>query len=76
MGTVYNLIYSVSDQTWLKFWHIYVMITLLTLVVFTFWFGIGGILDIRKLFGRLKMIKRNDLDDGIVFSHNDVNEKR
>lgn len=67
VGTVYNLIYTVSDLSWLKFWHIYIVITLITLIIIMVWFGIGGILDIRKLFRRLKMIKRNDLDDGTVF---------
>lgn len=66
IGTIYNLIYTVSDQSWLKFWRFYVIITLATLIIIMFWFGIGGVLDIRKLFDRLRNVKRNDSDDGFV----------
>ena len=38
-----------------------------TLAIFvTIWFSIGGIKDIRRMFGRLRLMKRDETDDGMI----------
>ena len=38
-------------------------------IIVTVWLFIGGVLDIKYLFNKLKFIKRNDLDDGRVLDN-------
>ncbi|HBR19418.1 MAG: hypothetical protein A2Y13_04480 [Planctomycetes bacterium GWC2_45_44] len=66
VGTVYNLTNEVSDRTWLKFWYVYLVITFVTLVAFTVWYSVGGIVNIKDLFRRLDVMKRDAHDDGMV----------
>ena len=40
----------------------------------TIWFTIGGLLDLKKMFKMLKIIKRDDLDDGTVFGNDEKAE--
>ncbi len=66
VGTVYNLMYDVSDDTWMSFWKIYLGIHVTLAVIVIFWFTIGGFRDIKRMFTRLRTMKRDDSDDGSV----------
>ena len=68
IGTIYNLFINrnVSDQTWLKFWYIWIIVSFAASVAVTIWLIIGGLKDMKKMFIRLSGIERNDSDDGTV----------
>ena len=66
VGTVYNLMYDVSDDTWMSFWKIYLGIHVTLAVIVIFWFTIGGFRDLKRMFTRLRTMKRDDSDDGSV----------
>ena len=46
----------------------------LVAIVSTVWFTIGGTLDLRRLFQRLKEKEENILDDGRVIGHVNADE--
>ncbi len=60
-----------SELFWQKWWLYFTLPqSLLVAVITTVWFSIGGIVDLRKMFSRLKDIKRtNAADDGRVVGH-------
>lgn len=68
---LWNMIFGVwSDQTWFLYWKYYTIgLTAVVGAVSTVWFTIGGTLDLRRLFQRLKTLEVNKLDDGRVISH-------
>ena len=54
-----------------KYWSVYYLITLIIVpstigLISTFWFSIGGIIDLRKMFHDLAARKRDFTDDGRV----------
>ena len=67
IGTVYNLIYPVTDLSWMKFWYIYLGINLVIAVIVVLWFTVGGFIDIKSMFSQLRSMERDDRDDGFVF---------
>lgn len=71
LGTAYNLIIGMSDDSWAVFWRVWVWMQIGIGVPTTVWFTIGGISDLRKLFGRLTTLQRDDRDDGRVV-HEDM----
>ena len=76
LGTADNLIFDVQSKSWMLFWKYYIWIMLSISVVTTIWFTIGGIIDIRHMYGLLKKIKRNDLDDGTVVDHHNLEDEK
>lgn len=66
VGTVYNLTHDVSDESWLQFWRIYLVIHIAVSVVVIVWFLIGGFRDIGAMHNRLKTASRDEQDDGFV----------
>jgi SSS family solute:Na+ symporter len=66
IGVAYNLIYDVKDSSWLTFWKIYVVINASAGVLITIWLTVGGMVDIRALFRRLRAIGIDEKDDGSV----------
>ncbi|MBU1073276.1 sodium:solute symporter, partial [bacterium] len=66
IGTVHNLANPVDDAWWEGFWRVYVMIQAGLAVFVTVWMGIGGIRDVRDMLRRLRMMGRDDVDDGFV----------
>ena len=66
IGTIYNLIHPLSDISWMKFWYIYLGINLVVAIIVMFWFTIGGFVDIKSMFNRLRTMERDDRDDGFV----------
>jgi len=66
---------QMTDQGWLTWWHISIYIMLGIAFAGGVWVSIGGLFDLRKMYQRLGMIKRNDLDDGrVVGNHNLADE--
>ncbi|MEI6425615.1 MAG: hypothetical protein WCP55_25605 [Lentisphaerota bacterium] len=60
---------------WIAFWHWYVIILPLGItVVTTVWFSIGAGLDLRQLFRDLRVLKRDEHDDGTVKNHRNLDE--
>jgi SSS family solute:Na+ symporter len=67
IGTVWNLLRVWPDRVWEWYWLIVgILLPLLITVVTFFWFGIGGILDLKALFVHLRRMKRDAADDGSV----------
>lgn len=68
---LWNLIFGVwSAKAWFLYWKYYTVgLTFVVTVVTTVWFSIGGTMDLRSLFRRLKTLKVNKLDDGTVIGH-------
>jgi len=66
VGTIYNLTYEVSDESWMDFWKVYLVIHLGLAVISIVWFGIGGMIDLKKMVARLRTAARDDSDDGFV----------
>ena len=66
VGTIYNLTYDVSDEAWLSFWRIYLLIHIALAVVAIIWFTIGGFIDLKAMLKKLKISTRDDKDDGFI----------
>ncbi len=66
MGTIYNLSHDVQDSTWLSYWKYYVIIYALVSAAVVIWFTVGGIVDMKSMFKKLSVMKRDDADDGFV----------
>lgn len=75
IGSTWNLISPWSDETWNTFWHITgIGIPVFMALVTAIWFTWGGIRDIYALFARLKVEQVNELDDGTVVGHQNLDE--
>ena len=66
VGTVLNLTRRVGDGTWMHFWKTYTMIYLVVSIAVIVWFSVGGIIDLKKMIGALKIMKRDHTDTGFV----------
>jgi len=66
VGTIYNLNYEVSDDTWMSFWQFYVLIQVALATVTIVWFTIGGFSDLRVMWRRLTHQKRDENDNGFI----------
>jgi SSS family solute:Na+ symporter len=71
IGNVYHLTYGISDASWAKFWYWWVWITLATFIALIAWFTIGGVIDLKYLFNRLRIYKPDSNDDGRVLEKYD-----
>lgn len=65
-GTFFNLYGEVSDNSWMNFWKIFVIINLCVSFVIIIWFAAGGIKDFREMLHRLHTQIRDHDDDGTV----------
>jgi SSS family solute:Na+ symporter len=63
---ILGLIGWMTDQRWLTWWLISLGVWLAIGTVGVVWVGIGGLVDLKKMYHRLATIKRNVLDDGRV----------
>ena len=68
-GTVYYLTVGFEDSVWLEFWKMKMWIMLGLVLVMIVVFTIGGFVDLKMLLKRLRTIKRDDRDDGMVIGH-------
>ncbi|MCK5821918.1 MAG: hypothetical protein KAH17_08525 [Bacteroidales bacterium] len=66
IGTIYNMTTDVSDEVWLNFWRIYTWIYLITAIIVTIWFTIGGVKDLREMITALRTNLRDHSDSGFV----------
>lgn len=64
--TFYNLFYTVSDETWARYWHFYIWMSLVIGIVTTICLTVGGLVDMKKMFHRLGTLARDSHDDGVV----------
>lgn len=64
-----NLISRRSDDAWLNWWRIYLIVGFTVGVATTIWFLWGGTVDLVALFRALRTAKRDDRDDGVVQRH-------
>ncbi|MDY7107435.1 MAG: sodium:solute symporter [Planctomycetota bacterium] len=64
-----------EDEAWLGFWHIFTWVLFASAVAVTVWFTIGGVRDLRYLFGHLNTGKIDVDDDGRVISDPDPAEE-
>ncbi|MBI4879356.1 MAG: sodium:solute symporter [Planctomycetes bacterium] len=65
-GTAYNVVASVSDQTWLAWWRGWTWFVLGTGAVVMVWFTIGGFSNLRDMFRRLEAHRDDVTDDGRI----------
>lgn len=66
LGTAYNLVVDVPESSWATFWKFYVWLILISGIITTIWFTIGGIFDVNHMFKRLREERVDEGDDGFV----------
>jgi len=66
VGTIYNLHHDVPDEAWANFWRIYFFIQVAFSIFVLLWFSIGGFRDIGAMLKRLRVMQRDEADDGMV----------
>jgi SSS family solute:Na+ symporter len=75
VGGVWNLIAPWPEHWWSSFWHVAgVGIPIFMALVTAVWFTWGGTRDIVRLFRHLKAGAVNELDDGTVVGHQNLDE--
>ncbi len=57
---------GIPDSSWLVFWGIVIAVGLALGMVFTVWFVIGGIMNVKEMFHLLATRVRDAADDGVV----------
>lgn len=72
IGTIYGKLYSISYEAWGRWWHGIIFYFAIVTVITVIWFLIGGFKDLIDLFKRLKVVKRDALDDGRVTGHHNL----
>jgi len=76
VGTLWNLAVPWPAAWWSLFWHIAgVGIPAVMALVTAVWFTWGGLKDMRDLFRRLNVQRVNNLDDGTVVGHRNLDEQ-
>jgi SSS family solute:Na+ symporter len=65
-GTIYNLSHPASDETWMKFWYVYLAFNIAAATAVVIWFTIGGVKNMREMFAGLRTRVRDHSDDGSV----------
>ncbi len=64
---IINLFYPLSEEWWSIYFFVNSMVDPCIIgIITTFWFMIGGIKDLRRLFRDLAVRRRNPLDNGMV----------
>lgn len=67
IGSAVYLVYPWSDETWATYWRVTgIWLPLAIGVLTTVWFTIGGVIDLRRFFRRLRAEKVDVRDDGLV----------
>jgi hypothetical protein len=66
VGTFINLTRAVSEGAWAAFWHLFLVIQLVTGIVVLLWFGILGLRDLGRMLRALRGQARDATDDGFV----------
>jgi len=71
IGTAYHFYREatgnpIPDEAWLGWWKIHVGIFIAMATIVTFWYGIGGALNLAELYKTLKTKQADNSDDGTV----------
>jgi SSS family solute:Na+ symporter len=66
IGTIYNLAHGVDDAVWATFWRRYFYIQVAYTIFVIVWFTIGGFRDISAMLRKLRVMRRDEADDGMV----------
>lgn len=74
IGTVLGLTIGISNEGWIRWWTVYVTLTVIIGFVATVWFLIGGFRDLTDLIRALKTIDRDADDDGSVREEDHLQE--
>ena len=61
---LYNFKYGISAEAWAPFWHFFIWMVVIIASLTAIWFTAGGLIDLKKMFRRLKTMKRDHFDDG------------
>ncbi len=72
---IIHLISPLSDHFWSVLWLVYVWNVIISGSIVTIWFIIGGGINLQELIVSLKAVRRNDLDDGMVVDHHNLDEQ-
>ncbi len=64
---IVSMFMTISDQGWLFWWKINLGIILTVSLIACSWFNIGGLIDLRDLYKRLRTLQRDEMDDGRVY---------
>lgn len=65
-GTIFYYFHGISDRAWMDFWFLYLKINLVMAIIVAIWFSIGGFRDMGRMLKDLKVLQRDDRDDGFV----------
>ncbi|AQT68110.1 putative transporter [Anaerohalosphaera lusitana] len=65
---------GISKNAWLSFWQIWTWLILSMSVVLTVWFTIGGFMDMRYMYRKLKTQQADEADDGRVVGGRNLDE--
>jgi SSS family solute:Na+ symporter len=68
-GTLYMLSTDVPDRAWGEFWWWFCIVILLMTAAITAWVSIGGVRNLKEMFAMLRMLQRDEADDGTVVGH-------
>jgi SSS family solute:Na+ symporter len=75
IGTLWNLISPWPTSTWASYCHVVGFgLPIFFAAVIGIWFTWGGVRDLRDLFRRLHRERVNNLDDGTVINHRNLDE--
>jgi SSS family solute:Na+ symporter len=66
IGTIYNLTTEVKNEAWMSFWKIYTWIYLITSIIVTIWFTIGGLKNLKEMIHALRTMVRDHKDSGYI----------
>ncbi|MBN2643421.1 MAG: hypothetical protein JXR78_17350 [Victivallales bacterium] len=73
---IWNTIHPWSLENWgTYFFIVFLVVPLILVTISVFWFGIGGLIDLRRMFRDLKDRTVNPLDDGRVEGHMSLADK-
>ncbi|AQQ71766.1 Proline permease [Limihaloglobus sulfuriphilus] len=61
-----NFFVKLTDSFWITFWRWFIYVSIGLSAVTTTWFTIGGLIDMKKMFARLRARIEDDSDDGTV----------
>jgi solute:Na+ symporter, SSS family len=75
VGTIWYLWRPWPLHTWgTYFWWTGIVLPFVVGVITVVWLTWGGLRDLRRLFVALQTVRRNDLDDGMVVGHRNLDE--
>ena len=65
-GTLYAVLFGISDEAWLVFWKYWTWLVFATGCVIVVWFTVGGFRDLKRMYAHLERYRADARDDGSV----------